>query len=223
MSKTSVAAKRFGGFMKRNAMYFLILLCIASVATIIALSVTGNFGKTDIDLSGSNTDIGGDTPVINQPDDPVINDPVDDPVINEPKPLSFTAPVNGGVTVDYSDTVLVWSSTLEQYSVHTGLDFTSEDQKVFAAAAGTVSETGYDMLNGYYVVISHDEGYETRYYSLAEQLNVDAKDKVTEGQLIGTMSTSMATESLDGAHLHFEMSKNGEDINPVTVLVLNEK
>jgi murein DD-endopeptidase MepM/ murein hydrolase activator NlpD len=37
------------------------------------------------------------------------------------------------------------------------------------------------------------------------------------------MSTSMATESLDGNHLHFEMSKDGQDINPLEVIPLEEK
>ena len=52
MSKIAVATKRFSGFMKRNAMYLLILLCIASVATVIALAATGNFGEQSIDIDG---------------------------------------------------------------------------------------------------------------------------------------------------------------------------
>ncbi|MBR2486076.1 MAG: peptidoglycan DD-metalloendopeptidase family protein [Clostridia bacterium] len=46
---------------------------------------------------------------------------------------------------------------------------------------------------------------------------------VTEGDVIGTMSTTMAKESLDGNHLHFEMSKDGVDIDPLSVIILNEK
>ena len=62
MSKIAVATKRFSGFMKRNAMYLLILLCIASVATVIALAATGNFGEQSINIDGEqnnndNTDI----------------------------------------------------------------------------------------------------------------------------------------------------------------------
>lgn len=44
MSKISVAAKKVGEFIKRNAFYLLILLCIASVATVIALAASGDFG-----------------------------------------------------------------------------------------------------------------------------------------------------------------------------------
>ena len=37
------------------------------------------------------------------------------------------------------------------------------------------------------------------------------------------MSTAMATENYLGNHLHLEMSKDGENIDPLTVLTLAEK
>ncbi len=227
MSKTTVAVKRFGGFLKRNAMYLMILLTIASVATVIALAATGNFG-------------GEVTPTVSAPDGNVTDEPVvkpDDnggnqdntPVVKpeDPTPtvktLTFSAPCSGAQSLDYSETALAWNQTLGQFSTHLGMDFAPADGKVLAVADGTVKETGYDTLNGYYVVISHDENYESRYYSLSETLSVKKGDKVTKGQTIGTTSTSMAKESLDGAHLHFEMSKNGEDINPLSVIVMESK
>ena len=44
-----------------------------------------------------------------------------------------------------------------------------------------------------------------------------------KGQLLGTMAATRGSESLAGNHLHFEMSKDGADINPLDVLVLEEK
>lgn len=225
MSKMTVATKRFGSFMKRNAMYFMILLTIASVATVIALAATGNFG-------------GEVTPTVTAPDDDVQNEPVlnpddgnqdDTPVVKPDdttptiEPLTFSAPCAGTSTLDYSETALAWNATLGQYSTHLGMDFAPEDGKVLSVADGTVKETGYDTLDGYYVIVSHAEDYESRYYSLSETLNVKKGDTVTKGQQIGTTSTSMAKESLDGNHLHFEMSKNGSDINPLSVIVMSEK
>ncbi len=214
MSNFNSIAKRVGGFMRRNATYFLIVLCIASVATVIALAVTGNFGETMTPAV-----IVPQEPVINEPEEPVINDP-DKPIV---KPLTFACPVNGTATLSYSETVLVENKTLNQWSTHTGVDFISEDLKVCAVAAGTVTEVGKNLLDGNYVIVSHAEGYESRYYSLDDNLSVKKGDTLIEGQLIGTMSTSMATESLDGVHLHFEMSKNNLDINPLEVLILEEK
>ena len=222
MSKIAVATKRFSGFMKRNAMYLLILLCIASVATVIALAVTGNFGS-EIDL---NPDDVVDTPIDNSPVNPDPK-PVEkpDPTPNVPtiEPLTFGAPCNGSVVLDYSDTVLVWNSTLGQYSTHLGVDFTAEDGKVTAVADGTVSAVGYDSLKGHYIIIDHAENHQSRYYSLGEEITLQVGDDVEKGQVIGVMSTAMATENYLGNHLHLEMSKDGEDIDPLTVLTLAEK
>lgn len=218
MSKMTVAAKKIGEFMKRNAFYLLIVLCIASVATVIALAATGDFGAAD--SAGVIDEDPGDD-VINP--DPAPDDDKGPDEQPDKETLSFGMPVNGTISQEYSDTVLVWNDTLGQYQVHLGVDFTGDDLSVFAAERGTVSETGYDLLNGYYVVVSHDDGYESRYYSLAENLEVETGDEVTKGQLLGTMAATRGSESLAGNHLHFEMSKDGADINPLEVLVLEEK
>ena len=125
MSKIAVATKRFSGFMKRNAMYLLILLCIASVATVIALAATGNFGEQSIDIDGEqNNNDNTDIPTVGDPDDKPSDNPSDKPIVKPDPPvddtpvdtpLTFTAPCIGTVTVNYSDTVLVWNSTLGQY------------------------------------------------------------------------------------------------------------
>lgn len=229
MSKIAVATKRFSGFMKRNAMYLLILLCIASVATVIALAATGNFGEQTIDIDGEqNNNDNTDIPTVGDPDDKPNDQPIvkpDPPVDDTPvdTPLTFTAPCMGTVTVTYSDTVLVWNSTLGQYSTHLAVDFVAEDLRVLAVAGGTVKEVGYDALDGNYVIITHKDGYESRYFSLGDGVTLKAGDTVAEGDVIGTMSTTMAKESLDGNHLHFEMSKDGVDIDPLSVIILNEK
>lgn len=206
-------------------MYLLILLCIASVATVIALAATGNFGEQSIDIDGEqNNNDNTDIPTVGDPDDkPIVkpDPPVDDTPVDTP--LTFTAPCVGTVTVSYSDTVLVWNSTLGQYSTHLAVDFVAEDLRVLAVAGGTVKEVGYDALDGNYVIITHKDGYESRYFSLGDGVTLKAGDKVTEGDVIGTMSTTMAKESLDGNHLHFEMSKDGVDIDPLSVIILNEK
>lgn len=216
MNKFSIAMKRFGGFMKRNAFYFLIVLCIASVATVIALAVTREKVNVNPDAS------------ITEPDKPVIKpDPVDPSPVN-PEPvvekLKFYTPCNNGeVKQNYADTSLVWSPTLKHYSTHLALDFTSEDGNVYASADGTIKEIGYNQLDGNYVVISHKEGYVTRYLSLENPCALKVGASVKHGQLLGKMSTSQGSECMDGAHLHFEVQKDGKNINPLEVLVSSEK
>lgn len=218
MSKMSAAARKVGEFLKRNVFLILIVLCLACVATIIALAVTGDFNP-DPGAAVVNPDPapGGETQPPEDDDDDVIM-----PEPTEPE-LSFALPVNGMISKEYSDSVLAWNSTLGQYQVHLGVDFTGDDLSVFAAERGTVTETGTDILEGNYVIVDHGDGYVSRYYSLADELEVAKGDTVEKGQLIGTMSASRGSESLDGNHLHFEMSKDGVDIDPLSVIVLEEK
>ena len=221
MSKFSVAMKRFGGFLKRNAFYFLIVLCIASVATVIALAVTRNNVTQDQTIAGN------DQPVVNPDVDDPPADENNDPDDNKPEPpakqLTFNMPCNGTVKNGYAYDEVVYSSTFEQWESHVGVDFVGDELSVYAAADGTVDEVGYDELQGNYIVISHDDGYKTIYKSLDDGVTLKKGDKVTQGQLIGMMSATQGEESLEGAHLHFEMTKDGESINPLDVLVLEEK
>ena len=224
MSKFSVAMKRFGGFVKRNAVYFLIILCIASVATVIALAVTRNSALQNPDSSLS--DKPQDEPVV-KPDDPI--DTPDNPnKPDAPKPViekqKFYAPCNDGkVSRNYADTTLVWSPTLKQYSTHLALDFTSEDKNVYASCDGTVQEVGYNSLDGYYVILSHKEGYVTKYLSLDAESTLKQGATVKQGQLLGKMSTTQGSESLDGDHVHFEVLKDGVNVNPLEVMVSSDK
>lgn len=223
MSKTSVAMKRIGEFLKRNAVYFLILLCIASVATVIALAVTRDSAALpDNDVPVGSVD---DTPTT--PSDPVVNpdtpvEPVTPtPVIDEQK---FYTPCNDAtVSNGYSDTVVVWNQTLKQYATHLALDLTSEDKAVLAACDGTVKEVGYNALDGYYVILTHKDDYETRYLSLDAASTLKVGASVKQGQKLGNMSTSQGSEALAGDHLHFELLKGGEYVNPLEVIVTSEK
>ena len=87
-----------------------------------------------------------------------------------------------------------------------------------AASAGTVTavETGGSM--GTTVVISHDDGYETTYASLQEEVRVEVGDTVSSGQEIGAVGNTTLTESALGAHLHFAVSKDGEAVDPAEYL-----
>lgn len=217
MSKFSVAVKRFGGFLKRNAFYLLVIFLIASVATVIALAVTYNQNSDDV--------VGNvqDAPVVkpDDPDDDPPSPPVqDDPVDPTPK-QTFICPCNGDVIEDFSS-LLVWSESMKDFRSHKGVDFASEDLKVFAACEGTVKSTGYNRLDGYYIVLEHANGYETKYMSLSEPA-LKVGDKVLQGDNIGTMATTQGSESVKNAHLHFEMYKDGAPIDPIAMLVLDEK
>jgi len=97
--------------------------------------------------------------------------------------------------------------------MHTGMDFTAATgTDVFATGDGTVEATekngwGY----GNCIVINHGYGYKTRYAHLSA-FKIKVGDKVKRGDLIGLVGTSGKST---GPHLHYEVEKNGEKVNPI--------
>ena len=63
---------------------------------------------------------------------------------------------------------------------------------------------------GMIVIIEHIEGISSRYAHL-DQLEVKAGDKVAKGQVIGRVEN---TGQSTGPHLHYEVRKDGDFINP---------
>ncbi|MBI1267966.1 MAG: peptidoglycan DD-metalloendopeptidase family protein [Cryomorphaceae bacterium] len=96
--------------------------------------------------------------------------------------------------------------------MHTGMDFTApEGTEIFASGDGVVIETD-NKFNGYgtHVIIKHGYGYETLYAHMSK-VNVRLGQKVKRGEVIGYVGN---TGTSVGAHLHYEVIKNGEKVNP---------
>ena len=96
---------------------------------------------------------------------------------------------------------------------HPGMDFAyPQGTPIYASGDGLI-ETADDMAQGYgnHVVINHGFGYQTLYGHMSK-IAVHANQKVNRGQLIGYVgSTGLST----GPHLHYEVIKNGEKVNPI--------
>jgi murein DD-endopeptidase MepM/ murein hydrolase activator NlpD len=96
--------------------------------------------------------------------------------------------------------------------MHTGLDFTADvGTEIYATGNGVVSLvenkfSGY----GYHVMINHGYGYETLYGHMSKIL-VRPGEHVTRGQVIGYVGN---TGTSTGPHLHYEVVKNGEKVDP---------
>jgi len=118
--------------------------------------------------------------------------------------------------------------TQEYKSGHGGIDIVRDGYRldnITAHSAGTVVQviknvnvnTPNDATNaGNMVKIDHGNGFQTRYLHLAYgTVSVNLGDKVEKGQVIGYMGN---TGNSFGAHLHFEVLKNGNRINPTSYL-----
>lgn len=98
---------------------------------------------------------------------------------------------------------------------HPGIDIAVDyGTPVYASAAGYVQQSGWYGGYGKYIRLSHDFGYETAYGHMS-RLAVEAGSFVKKGEVIGYVgSTGYST----GPHLHFEILKYGEQVNPSSLM-----
>ena len=214
MNKFKSALIKTGKFLKKNVYYVVIVAAVAAICAIVGVTVS----KTK--QAKNSTPVVNDTN-IESPQDKPADKP--DPV--KPDPVVFIVPVkDSAVGASFSETELVFSKTLEQWSTHRAIDFMAEEgASVFAVWDGTVSEIVNDPLYGYCVSISHGDGLVTKYCGLSDKVNVSVSQTVKKGAKIGEIGNNMIVESADGTHLHFETYKDGKLINPEDYFVQSEK
>ncbi|MDD9912321.1 MAG: M23 family metallopeptidase [Alphaproteobacteria bacterium] len=96
---------------------------------------------------------------------------------------------------------------------HGGLDVAAGwGAPIVSAADGVVVYAGYRYAYGIFVEIRHANGFSTRYAHLKKATATNGQ-QVKAGELVGLMgSTGRST----GPHLHFEVLKNDESLNPYT-------
>lgn len=221
--KSKVNTQKVKAFFKKYMYYMIMGVCILAIGAMITVAAV--VGTKDNNPDATPGDVGQD--VITPPqDDEVVTPPADDetPVDTEPDPIIFAMPVtNGTVLKDYTMDTLVWSTTLKQYQVHNGIDFTGEEgATVNAVYDGVVLTVSYDALNGNVVTIDHGDGLVTSYSSLAEP-TVTAGQIVKQGNALGTISTSATSEMSDGAHVHFSVTLNGAVVSPYDYFAEGDK
>ena len=165
-----------------------------------------------------------DVPKVENP--PVENPPAGDsgnsenPPLEDTKPehkLSFISPVSGTVSKNHSLEMPVFSLTLGEWRVHTGIDIACEEGAgVFASEAGVVSGIYSDPMLGYTVEITHANDIKTRYSNLASDVaSLKVGDTVALGDKIGVVGDSSVSELAEEPHLHFEVLLKDVKVNPL--------
>ncbi len=221
---------RITTFFRRNAVYIVLAFCILAVGLSMTLVIV-NKGKDTIsqekppivsdgtiDETPSNGDVKDpdiiDTPVDNPEDVP------SDPVVSV---ISFIMPVETNNYKEYSET-MVFNQTLGRFSSHMAMDFFAEEgSPVLAVYDGTVESVGKTLLDGVTIVINHGDGLKTVYNSLLDGDSVVVGQTVSQGDVIGAVSVSNRQEYKEGAHLHFEVTLDGVNVNPLNYLTVEEK
>ena len=112
------------------------------------------------------------------------------------------------------ESIIYYNDTYMQSS---GVDYTSENSfDVISILEGVVIDIKEDELLGKIVEIKHTNELVSSYAGLSE-INVSKGENITKEMKIGKSGINKINESL-GNHLHFEVYKNGVNIDPLKVI-----
>lgn len=97
--------------------------------------------------------------------------------------------------------------------MHYGMDFTAPTgTPIYATGNGTIESLKKDRRGfGYHIIIDHGYGYKTLYAHMSK-FAVKKGQKINRGEVIGYVGS---TGTSTAPHLHYEVHKNGQPINPV--------
>ena len=138
-------------------------------------------------------------------------------------PIIFDLPFDGAViSKPFVDKTLLYDSTTKYWRTHQALDFACvEGTKVVSVYSGTIEKIENSMMNGTTVYLKVSDELTVVYKGLSSNIGLKEGDKLAKGAIIGTV-TSFLSEKADGVHLHLELLKNGELIDPTEYFSFNK-
>lgn len=137
----------------------------------------------------------------------------------KPSRILMKKPVDGNIVVDFATDHLQYSKTLKEWTTHPGIDIESpQGSPVKAAMDGVIESIEEDSLMGIVITIDHGNGLKTRYANLSTKDMVRVNQQVKMGQVISGVGRTAISEILDPPHVHFEVLKDGKNIDPKNYL-----
>lgn len=131
---------------------------------------------------------------------------------------SLLWPVDGDVILNYSMDKSIYFSTLNQYKYHPAIVISAPvGSEVQCAAKGKVSKITVDEETGTTLYMELGDGYEAVYGQLKE-ISVQEGDTVEKGALLGYVSEPTKYYTLEGSNLYFQLTKDGEPVNPMSFI-----
>lgn len=127
--------------------------------------------------------------------------------------MPYAKPAEGNLTSGFGYRVHPISGTV---ALHQGLDIANSTwTPIHASADGKVTHAEYHENYGNWVVISHGNGFESKYAHLVKS-NVKQGQKIKRNDLIGFMG---ATGRTTGVHLHYEIHRDHTARNPIQYML----
>lgn len=131
---------------------------------------------------------------------------------------SFALPMGENILKDYSGGEMVFSKTMGDWRVHSGVDFAgAQGSKVLAVAPGKVTKVYTDSFLGVVAEVDHGNEMTVRYCGLNADSVVRQGAEVDKFELIGTLGI-IPSELSDTAHLHLEVIVDGVTVDPLKAL-----
>ena len=123
--------------------------------------------------------------------------------------LMWPMPSSGVVTSEFGTRL---HPVYGVFRKHLGIDIQADyGANIIASDSGSVIISEYNSSYGNYVVIDHGNGFTTLYAHMSSRA-VGVGAAVGKGQIIGYVGTTGVST---GPHLHFEVSRNGEKVDPL--------
>ncbi|MGL5642734.1 MAG: peptidoglycan DD-metalloendopeptidase family protein [Paraclostridium sp.] len=123
------------------------------------------------------------------------------------------------VTREYSEKEPSYSSTLDVWEIHKGLDVKAKKgSKVKSIVSGKVTDVFEDDQHGVSVKIETKDKTTVVYSNLDSKLSVKKDQELKDGDVIGKVGNTTSVESLDGPHVHLTATKDGKSLDPMTLI-----
>ena len=204
--------------MKKYLRTFTSIFCLTALVSTLYVTLTQK------NLSTINTPISNEIQKSNSylPNtdftEPLEIETIKDKIIKEP--LDFSMPVKSNeIGMKFSNEQLVYSKTLDEWILHTGVDIIIPiGSPVYASEKGKIIEISSNAGEGIKIIIEHEEGYKTIYSNLSTTKMVQEGQEVDKGQVISGIGKTATFEYEEKDHLHFEILKNGKAINPLNLI-----
>ncbi len=213
--------RSFRAFLSRNGFYIALVACVI-VAAVASYSAVSSILSN---LKDENTAIQDKT----DPAPPVSVDPETPPTVEDEDPEKeansdpgmipvYVMPVEGTVTNPFSGDELVKNQTLDDWRTHNGVDIeAAAGTEVKAIYSGEIVRAGVDPLLGNFVEQKLDTGYTVIYANLGPITGLKAGDRISQGDVIGTVGNSAIIENGEPPHLHFEVKSGDKYIDPMSL------
>ncbi len=196
MEENEIETKR-----KQRIIYLSVAVALAVIAIIIIATTVAN--KSPDEPIDTSSDTATDDQQTNLPNSDTLP--------------TFSLPVSGNISMDYSDSVPVFSQTMNDYRTHLGVDISASlGDEVLAVADGVITNVWDDPFMGTCVSIEHSGNAVSIYKNLDPEVNdgIIIGASVKSGDVIGAVGESAMNEIAEEPHLHYELKVDGTHVDP---------